>query len=165
VSAHLHEEPAGPEAVCRDFVDAVLWGEHHRVWDMLGEDGRKTVVRVAVSRGMDEGLAMRLRTRTATPTEMDQFLTDLVQGLRADLDGNDLERLEYTIDRAASTPDRVRVTMSVPVPEPLAHTGALPVGSFELTPEGGDEPARGSGSRGSGSRGWRVERLIPRPGS
>ncbi len=135
---------------CRAFVAAILWGEHHRIWELLAPEGRKTVLRVGTSRGLDEALGMRLREGRATEAEMVEFLADLVNGLRADLAGNDLERLEYTVDPAPAEPGRVRVVMSVPLPEPLARgRGGLPVGWFDLS----------SDERGE----WRIDRLVPRP--
>jgi hypothetical protein len=134
---------------CRAFIDAVAWGEHHRVWDLLGPEGRKTVLRVATSRGMDEALAMRLREGTAPPDEFDHFLTDLVQGLRADLAGTDLDRLEYVLDPEPPGPGRARVILSAPLAVPLATGRVIPAGLVELER---DEDG-----------GWRVERLVPRP--
>ena len=141
--------PAGPEEACRVFVSAVAWGEHRRVWDMLGPDGRKTVLRVATSRGMDEALGMRLREGRATSDEFEAFLTDLVQGLRTDLAGTDLDRLEFELDPEAPAPGRAWVVASAPLPAPLAHNGGLPVGWFELAQD-------------AGGGGWRIERLVPR---
>ncbi len=138
-----------PEEACRDFVGAVLWGEHRRVWDLLAPDGRKTVLRVGTSRGLDEALGMRLREGTATEAEMTEFLSDLVNGLRADLAGNDLEHLEYAAD--PGLPDgKARVVISVPLPEALARSGpSLPIGWFDLSLDEGGA--------------WRIDRLVPRP--
>jgi hypothetical protein len=128
------------------FVEAIAWGEHRRVWELLAPEGRKVVLRVAVKNGMDEALAARLRDGTAGPAETEEFLAELLSGLRADLAGNDLDSLEYAADDDAS-PERVRVLMSAPVP-PLLGPAGLPVGSIEL--------ARHDGQ-------WLVERLTPRP--
>ena len=148
-AAGAQEQPA-PDETARAFIEAVVWGEHHRVWDLLGTDARKTVLRLAVSRGMDEGVAMRLRTETATPDEVDRFLSDLVQGLRVDLAGTDVDNLEYRIDEPPSDGGNVRVRLCIPLPPALAAAGGpLPVGSVELGPD-----ATGR---------WRVERLVPRP--
>lgn len=144
-------EPAvdqGPAlAVARDFVSAVAWGEHRKVWDLLGPEGRKTVLRVAVNHGMDEALAARLRDGTAARSESDEFLAQLVNGLRADLQGNDLDALEYSPDPVPE-PNRARVVLLSPLPMGLAESGSgLPIGSLEMA------------SDDSGS--WRVERLLP----
>lgn len=138
-----------PEEATHAFVDAIAWGEHHTVWDLLGAEGRKTVLRVALSHGMDDALVARLRDGTASNRERNEFLTDLVNGLRADLAGNDLDSFEYHLDPEPPAPGRARVTLIVPVPEILDRgAGGLPVGSVELS--------------GDGTRWW-VERLVPRP--
>ncbi len=132
--------------VARTFIEAIAWGEHRRVWELLGPEGRKTVLRVAVKNGMDEALAARLRDGTAGPSETEEFLAELLNGLRADLAGNDLDTLEYSADDDERT-DQVRVVLTAPVPPLLGPVG-LPVGSLEL--------ARHDGQ-------WLVERLTPRP--
>ena len=132
--------------VAQTFIEAIAWGEHRRVWELLAPEGRKVVLRVAVKNGMDEALAARLRDGTAGPAETEEFLGELLSGLRADLAGNDLDALEYAADDDAS-PERVRVMLIAPVPPLLGPVG-LPVGSIEL--------ARHDGQ-------WLVERLTPRP--
>lgn len=138
-------EPQALETAER-FVHAVAWGEHRTVWDLLGREGRTTVLKVAVTRGMDDALAGRLRDGTATKGEEDLFLTDLVNGLRADLAGTNLDLLEYDFEPGPQEPGRAHVVISVPAPEVLAVPG-LPVGLMELTEADGA---------------WKVERLLPR---
>lgn len=143
-------ETSGAIDVCRAFVDAIAWGEHKTVWELLAPEGRKTVLRVGTSRGMDEALAMRLRDGTASPAEQEAFLTDLVNGLRADLDGNPLDHLRYELDPTAVLgPDAARVVITVPLPELLAGGGSLPAGWFDVSCDAGGR--------------WRVERLVPKP--
>ncbi len=136
--------PTGPEETARAFVDAVTWGDHRRVWDLLGVEGRTTVLRIAGNRGMDEALVARLRDGTAADAERDEFLADLVNGLRADLAGNDLDALEYELDASPHEPGRARVVVHSPLPAALG--GTLPAASVELSYEAGE---------------WRVERLVP----
>jgi hypothetical protein len=131
------------------FVDAIVWGEHQKVWDLMGIEARTTVLKVASNRGMDEALVARLRDGTAAEAERHEFLADLVNGLRADLAGNDLDVLEYEEDSEAPEPDRARVVLSVPVAMGLG--GNLPVGSLELA----KEPST------TGEAEWRIERLVP----
>jgi len=133
-----------PEQTARAFVDAVVWGEHNRVWELLGLEGRTTVLKVAAKRGMDEILVARLRDGTASGPEREEFLADLVNGLRADLAGNDLDALEYEIDTTATEPGRSRVVIQAPL-NPLLG-GFLPAASVELSDDGGQ---------------WKVERLVP----
>ncbi|HWI04297.1 MAG TPA: hypothetical protein VNT52_10835 [Acidimicrobiales bacterium] len=133
----------------REFVDAVVWGEHRKVWQLMGIEARTTVLKVASDRGMDEGLVARLREGTAGDAERDEFLMDLIAGLRADLAGNDLDALEYEEDAEPPEPGRARVVISVPVA--IGFGGNLPVGSVELAEE----------SSTSGETEWRVQRLVP----
>ncbi len=134
----------GPDDTARAFVDAVIWGDHVRVWELLGIEGRTTVLRIAGDRGMDEALVARLRDGTAASAERDEFLADLVNGLRADLAGNDLDALQYELDSAPHEPGRARVVVLAPLP--VALGGTLPAASVELADEGGT---------------WRVQRLVP----
>ena len=137
----------GPTLTARIFIEAIAWGEHRKVWDLLGPEGRRTVLRVATKNGMDDALAARLRDGTATPGESEEFLGELLAGLRADLAGNELDTLEYGLD-GESEGDTARVLLTAPVPPLLGPVG-LPVGSVELACHDGE---------------WRVERLTPRPG-
>jgi hypothetical protein len=133
----------------REFVDAVVWGEHRKMWDLLGFEARTTVLKVASDRGMDEALAARLRDGTASDGERDEFLADLINGLRSDLAGNDLDALEYEEDTTPQEPGRARVVVTVPVA--IGFGGNLPVASVELATE----------SSTSGEAEWRIQRLVP----
>ncbi len=133
-----------PDETARAFVDAVVWGEHNLVWELLAADARTTVLKVAVNRGMDEQLAARLRDGTASGPEREEFLADLVNGLRNDLAGNDLDNLEYELDASPQEPGRARVVVQAPL-NPLLG-GYLPAASVELSDEGGH---------------WKIDRLLP----
>ncbi|CAN5672527.1 hypothetical protein BH24ACT2_BH24ACT2_11900 [soil metagenome] len=140
-------EAVSPEEVAKVFVDAVAWGEHHTVWDLLSAAGRKVVLRVGAMRGMDQDLADRLGEGTAATAEREEFLTDLVSGLRADLTGNDLDSLvAEQFDAATATPGRAMVMLVLPLPPALGIAG-LPVAEVEMTEEAGQ---------------WRVDKLVPR---
>jgi hypothetical protein len=130
------------------FVAAIAWGEHLRVWELLSSEARRLVLRVAVTRGMDEFLAARLRDGTAVRSERDTFLTDLINGLRADLRGNDLDTLDFQADpdRERPDPDRAQVMLMAPLIS-AALGSSLPVASVELVREQGR---------------WRIEHLLPR---
>lgn len=134
-----------PVETTRRFVEAVAWGDHQAVWELLGAEGRETVLNVAVSHGMDEETAARLRDGTASAGERGAFLMDLVYGLRNDLTGNDLDTLDYELESEPPEPGHARVQLSAPMPDALG--GGLPVGSAELSHDG---------------ERWRVERLVPR---
>ena len=135
--------------VARSFVDAVAWGEHRTVWTLLGADARKTVLRVALGRGMDDVLVSRLRDETAAPNEYDEFLADLVNGLRADLAGADLDAPVFQVTEDAVGNGHAAVVLATPLPAELAQHGidSLPVATIDLVLEG-DE--------------WKVERVDPR---
>jgi hypothetical protein len=93
---------------------------------------------------MDEALVARLRDGTASDGERDEFLADLINGLRADLAGNDLDALVYEEDAEPMEPGRARVVILVPVA--VGFGGNLPVGSVELATEEAE---------------WRIQRLVP----
>lgn len=138
--------PGDPVVVARRFLNAVAWGEHSTIWTLLGREGRTAVLRVATGRGMDEALAARLRDGIASPGDEDVFLTDLVNGLRADLAGTDLDALEVEAEPGPQEDGRARVLLIAPVAASLGVPG-LPVGSVELTVDEGT---------------WVVQRLVPR---
>jgi hypothetical protein len=93
---------------------------------------------------MDEALAERLRSNTGSPAETNEFLADLVNGLRAELAGNDLDHITYALDDEQTGPGKAAVKMFVPL-HPLLG-GNLPIGTLYLVVEG---------------EAWKVERLIP----
>ncbi len=138
-----------PLETAKDFADAVVWGEHRKVWDLMGLEARTTVLKVASDRGMDETLVARLRDGTASDGERDEFLLDLINGLRADLAGTDLDALEYEDDESPQEPGRARVVITVPVA--VGFGGNLPVASVELAVEPTTE----------GDAEWRIQRLVP----
>ena len=138
------DSDGSPVEVTRLFVDAVAWGEHRKVWELLGREGRRNVLRVAVNNGMEEGLAARLREGTATEGETEQFLVELVNGLRADLVSTNVDELEYELDPEPQPDGGARVQLLTPVPPELGP--GLQAGSAELSEEDGS---------------WRVNRLVP----
>lgn len=155
-SAPMASEPLIPEppkppppvdeavGVADVFVDAIVWGDHNKVWALIGNDGRAEVLEVATKRGMDEGLAARLQSDTGSPAETNEFLADLVNGLRSELAGNDLDHITFELEPDESRGDRAAVKMLVPL-HPLLG-GTLPIGTVYMGAEDGA---------------WRVERLIP----
>jgi hypothetical protein len=135
-----------PETTAQNFVNAVAWGEHLRVWELFSDEARETVLRVARNRGMDETLAARLRDDRASASERDLFLADLINGLRADLRGNDLDSVHFEPHpEPTDDPQRARVRAMAPVASPLLGA-PLPVASIDLVWERDQ---------------WRVVQLIP----
>ena len=132
-----------------DFLHAIVWGEHHRVWELLGPAARERVLGAATRRGLDAVAASRARLGTWGVEEADVFLTSLVRGLRVDLSGVDLD-LIHVIDEPEPLPDgsmRFR----------LESTTLLPP---ELT--GGANWAAGAVIVNYEPDGWRVRALEPR---
>lgn len=74
----------GAVAVAGEFLNAILWGEHVRVWEMLSPAGREHVLEAGSRRGLDPLQAQRIRLGTSPVVERDEFLTGLVHGLRVD---------------------------------------------------------------------------------
>lgn len=136
--------PGEPVATAARFVGAIAWGEHRTIWDLFGTEARTTVLKVASKRGMAEDLVARLRDGTASQDEYNEFLADLVGGLRADLAGNDLDAVEFEADPVEPGPGQARVVLNVPLAPTLG--GVLPMGSVELTVEDGT---------------WKVVRIVP----
>ena len=139
---------SSPADTAQAFIEAVAWGEHHKVWDLLSSEAQRVVMGIATARGMPESLAARLRDGTATEVELDQFRGDLVNGFRADLLGTDVDTLDYEVDEGVFEPGAARVVLMVPVPDPVLGRG-LPTASIELSQDGEDGD-------------WRVERLVRR---
>ena len=135
--------------VARNFVLAVAWGEHRTVWDLLGADARKTVLQVALGRGMDDVLASRLLDETAPSRDSDEFLADLVNGLRTDLAGADLDAPLFEVVEGAADHGHASVVLSTATPEELIRHGidGLPVATIDFVHEGG---------------GWKIARVEPR---
>ncbi len=138
-----------PTEVSARFIHAVAWGEHLTVWELLALEGRKTVLRVALGRGMDDVLASRLREDRAEPDELNAFLTDLVNGLRADLAGADLDTLGFD-EQPSEDSSRAAVVLTTPTDPELTRHGidSLPVATVRLVLDGatwlvtGIEPRR-----------------------
>jgi len=141
----------GVDAVesARSFVHAVAWGEHRTVWKLLAQEGRKTVLRVALGRGMDDVLASRLREDRAEAHELDAFLTDLINGLRAEFAGFDLDTVSFEPVEAPPDARSISVVLTTPTAPEIARHGFpnLPVATLELVAE---------------SATWRVAAVAPR---
>ena len=139
-----------PLDTARDFVHAIVWGEHHRVWELLGPSAREHVLDAACRRGMDAVAAARARQGTWGTEEADQFLTSLVRGLRVDLSGADLELIEVVDDAEVQTDDSLRFRLESKTLLPPILTG-------------GANWAAGAVIVARQSNGWRVRTLEPRP--
>lgn len=138
--------PAGdPAAVAGAFIHAIAWGEHTTIWDLLSATGQSVALAVAQANGLDRVVAGRIRDRLANPVELEDFLAQLLGGLRHDLRSVDIG--EIRLGRCASAPDGATATVELLVPSLLPGTDSWPAGSVVLSDDG------------SGT--WRVDRLEP----
>ena len=139
------QPPADPVECARAFLEAILWGSHTTIWELLSEDGRDTVLTVAASRGLDRVTVNRIRDGQSDPVDHDVFLRELTQGLRRDLRSVDLARVapgrSHELDDGAVVVDLV-------TPSEIPGTEDWPAGQIVV----GLDPAGR----------WRVRRLEPR---
>lgn len=130
-----------PAAAAMGFVEAVVWGEHQLVWELLSPTGRLAVLEVAARSGLDVALAARLREGTAEVTERRRFLTDLVRGLRVDLrevDPDQVRCLAVAPSRSGHAaldeePGAVRSRVRLEMPAAEGLGGYLPVGELQMS--------------------------------
>ena len=100
--------------IARRFLDAIVWGEHLVVWEMLSPAGREHVFAAGERRGLDPVQAQRIRLGTSPPDERDAFLSGVVHGLRVDFSMVALEEVEPT-DKVLELPDgAVEVPLECP---------------------------------------------------
>lgn len=137
----------GAAEAARRFLRAVVWGEHTRLWAMLSPKGRAAAISVAVANGMDRVAAGRIRDGLADPAEFDDFLRQLLVGLRRDMRSVDLENVTLAGEPGPG-PEDGSVTVELATPSTLPGTEAWPAGRLVLScgPEGD----------------WGVDRLEPR---
>jgi hypothetical protein len=140
-----------PLKAAERFFQALADGDARGLWGCFGGQARSFVLNLGLERGMDFDLNSRLRQGTATDEEFEEFIGDFLQGVRRDLRGVDIQRLAFESQVEPETVLRVRVTYLVTLGEPgVGIATAVPAGSLVMVLEDGD---------------WRVERVVPRPGS
>ena len=143
--------------VVRSFVDAIVWGEHLRVWELFSPDAREHVLRAASRKGLDAVAAERARQETWSRGEADAFLTLLLRGLRVDLSGADLDRI-LVCDRPVRLDDgSLRFDLEDPSDLPPSVTGGASWAAGAVVVE------RIGTSISLPTSTWRVTRLIARP--
>lgn len=144
------EASEGALAAAETFFEAVKAGDARRLWDIFGENAKLWVINIGQERGMGIDLASRLRQGIAGEDEEAEFLADLMAGIQRDLSGLDFSRMAFESKVEPEAPMQVRVHYLMQLgPQMGDLTPAIPAGSLILTLE---------------DSGWRVERLIPRPG-
>lgn len=146
-------EADAARTVARSFVDAVIWGEHLRVWELFSPSAREHALAAGARRGLDAVAAERARQGTWSAEEADRFLTALVHGLRVDLSGVELDEI-VVVEQPERLPDgSLRFNLETPTafPEALTNGANWMAGAVVV---GFDAAATPS---------WRVHRLIARP--
>lgn len=138
--------PSVVRLVAEAFLDAIVWSRHTEIWELLSTGGRETVLRIAMTNGLDRVVAGRLRDGLADPVDRDRFLADLLEGLRRDLRSVELDRLDVADEIEWIDGDTVGVGLVGP--STIPGTGPWSAGQVVLAIDG--------------DRGWRVERLEPR---
>jgi len=158
----MPEQPAeGPEAmeqasegalaVAEEFLLKVAAGDARGMWEMFSETAKGYIISLGLERGMDFDLASRLRQGTATDEDWSGFLGDLMFGIQHDLAGVDFSRLAFESKAEPEAPMQVRVQYLVRLgPEIEGMQTAIPAGSILLSFQ---------------YDAWKVERLVPRPGT
>ena len=139
-----------PRDTVSAFVHAIVWGEHHRVWELLGPAARERVLESACRRGLDPVAAARARLGTWGTAEADEFLTALVRGLRVDLSGVDLELVQVVEGAEVQADGSLRFRLESKTALPAILTG-------------GANWAAGAVLIAAEADGWRVRSLEPRP--
>jgi hypothetical protein len=82
-----------PEHAAQRFVDALAWGKHRVVWLMFSANGRQRIVEIGMAAGLDRVLADRIANGSAETSEMEEFLSSLMHGLRADFENLSSDKL------------------------------------------------------------------------
>ncbi len=134
-----------PVDVAGRFVEAISWGEHTAVWDLLSETGRGVALSVALTNGLDRVVATRISDDVADPTERHTFLEQLLRGLRRDLRSVDLAHLQ--VEPPSSIQVDGTAIVELTCPSTIPGTGAWAAGRLTLSSE----------SDGT----WRIDRLQP----
>jgi hypothetical protein len=129
----------------RAFIHAIVWAAHTTLWDLLSDEGRTLALSVAVRNGLDRVVAGRIRDDLADPRELQQFLQQLVVGLRRDL--RSVELTELTVGECNRI-DNGTVAVELQTPSQLPGIDAWAAGRLILSPDP--------------ERGWLVDRLEPR---
>ena len=129
-------------AVAR-FLDAIVWGEHLVVWELLSPAGREIVLAAGERRGLDPLQAQRLRLGTSPIEERDTFLSGLVRGLRVDFSNVSLDQVQPLDDAVVREDGSVEVALECPAE---FGSGGWAAGSVVVS-QAGDE--------------WLVDRVVP----
>ncbi len=171
------------ETACA-FINAIVWSEHLRIWDLLSPEAREYVLDAASRKGMDAVAIERARQGTWNRDEADLFLRSLVHGLRVDLSGVDLDHLVVMSTPNVMEDGALRFELQCPSTLPAAITGganwaagavimcSVPISDPSAPPTPSTPTTPSTAPLPFGSEGtpvvvplaeWRVRRLVPRP--
>ena len=156
-------------AVARAFVDAIVWGEHVRIWELFSPEAREHVLRSASRRGLDAVAGERARQETWSRGEADAFLTSLLHGLRVDLSGVDLNRILISEHPVRLDDGSLRFDLENPSDLPPTLTGGANWAAGAVVVDRIDGPTTTPTSTTTPTTNttptttWRVTRLIARP--
>lgn len=142
------EEANAVEKAADTFFGAIADGDPDGLWEAFTEDARAYVLNLAIEQGLDFDVGTAIRDGTARPEDREEYLANLLEGIRHDLRGVDLDNLTYEMAREPET-DKIRLSFMVQVGVGPQGGHRIPAGSLLMAREGGI---------------WKVDRLIPRPG-
>jgi hypothetical protein len=134
---------SSPAAVAERFVEAIVWNEHTVVWDLLSRSGRSITVSVALANGLDRVVAARISDDVADPVEFDDFLRQLIHGLRRDLRSVEVAEIQV----ASCDVDGASATAYLSTPSVIPGTETWAAGRLMLSTEDGVR--------------WSIDRLVP----
>jgi hypothetical protein len=117
-----------PEYAAQRFIESLAWGEHRVVWEMFSSEGRRHIVEIGIAAGLDRVMAERITSDIAEETEMDEFLSSLMHGLRADFENLSSDKLNVE-PTDLKTETSALVDVSTPGFTP-AHR--WPIGQFQM---------------------------------
>ena len=137
---------SGVVGAAERFLLAVLYGDRRAMWGMFSRAARQYIVDRGVKQGLDPALGQELLAGTASEHEQELFLTDVLYGLRKDLEHVDLSALALDAVAELHGPLQMRVTFLQALGSDLGPPlPAFPAGTLLMSFE---------------EEQWKVERLA-----
>lgn len=141
--SEVPDDRSSPATVAARFVEAIAWGEHTVVWELLSSAGRSVAISVALTNGLDRVVAARISDDVADPVEFVEFLRQLLHGIRRDLRSVDVAEIQI----ARCDVDDRTATAHLSTPSVIPGTDTWAAGRLFLT---ADDDGR-----------WSIDRLEP----
>ncbi len=129
------------------LIIAVYRGDAASAWNSFSSAAQSAIINRGIRAGMAADIGARLLADIADDGEWAGFLTDLLDGLRKDLEHLDMRRL--VMEAEPEAPSRVRVLYLQEIVAAGPSVPPLPAGSLVV---------------GRERREWKIDRLVPRPG-